>query len=41
MKVSSFTGAVMAMTLTATSAVSFATDEGQNVIIFKGAIIEA
>lgn len=41
MKVSSLAGAIMAVTLAATSAVSFAKDEGHGVITFKGAIIDA
>ncbi|MGF6593719.1 fimbrial protein [Pseudomonas sp. 2835] len=41
MKVSSLAGAMMAVALTATSAVSFAKDQGHGVITFKGAIIDA
>lgn len=41
MKVSTLAGAIMAVTLAATSAVSFATDQGHGVITFKGAIIDA
>lgn len=41
MKVSTLAGAIMAVTLAATSAVSFAKDQGHGVITFKGAIIDA
>lgn len=41
MKVSSLAGAIMAITLAATSAASFAKDQGHGVITFKGAIIDA
>ncbi len=41
MKVSSLAGAIMAVALAATSAVSFAQDQGHGVITFKGAIIDA
>ncbi|WP_442108139.1 fimbrial protein [Pseudomonas sp. NUPR-001] len=41
MKVSTLAGAIMAVSLAATSAVSFAKDQGHGVITFKGAIIDA
>ncbi|WP_152224309.1 fimbrial protein [Pseudomonas sp. SCB32] len=41
MKVRSLAGAIMAVTLATTSAVSFAKDQGHGVITFKGAIIDA
>lgn len=41
MQVRSLAGAIMAVTLAATSAASFAKDQGHGVITFKGAIIDA
>jgi len=41
MKVSTLAGAIMAVSLAATSAVSVAKDQGHGVITFKGAIIDA
>lgn len=41
MKLSTLAGAVMAVTLAATSAASFAKDQGYGVITFKGSIIDA
>ncbi|WP_347170868.1 hypothetical protein AAHI06_11580 [Pseudomonas salmasensis] len=41
MKVSTLAGAIMAITLAATSAVSMAADKGHGTITFKGSIIDA
>ncbi|WP_342622207.1 fimbrial protein [Pseudomonas alkylphenolica] len=41
MKVSTLAGAIMAVSLAATSAVSVAKDQGHGVITFKGAIIDS
>lgn len=41
MKLSTLAGAIMAVTLAATSAVSFASDQGRGKITFKGSIIDA
>ncbi|SFB39459.1 Pilin (type 1 fimbria component protein) [Pseudomonas simiae] len=41
MQFRSLTGAIMAVTLAATSAASFAQDQGRGVITFKGAIVDA
>lgn len=41
MKVSTLAGAIMAVTLAATSAVSMAADKGHGTITFKGSIIDA
>lgn len=41
MQVRSLVGAIMAVTLAATSAASYAKDQGHGVITFRGAIIDA